>query len=92
VAVFLACFLVAGIAAYASVTVISILKKRMERDGETSLPAAESDAIRGRLEAAEALEVRVAELDERLDFAERLLAQHHEPERLPTGQTLDSQH
>jgi hypothetical protein len=31
----------------------------------------------------EALRARVAELEERLDFAERLLAQHREPASLP---------
>ena len=33
----------------------------------------------------EVLTVRVAELEERMDFAERLLAREREPERLPPG-------
>ena len=88
VVIFVGTLLVAGIAAYASMTVISVVKRRLE--GEPRFPGSELDGIRARLEATEALETRVAELEERLDFAERLLAQHHEPERLSSGRALET--
>jgi hypothetical protein len=43
----------------------------------------ELDQLRHRLEDVEVLQGRVMELEERVDFAERLLAQRREPERLP---------
>jgi len=54
------------------------IQKRLE--GATTDPsvAAEVELLRERVRAAESLERRVAELEERLDFAERLLAR-------PTG-------
>ena len=39
-------------------------------------------ALEARLEAQEQTQHRVAELEERVDFAERLLARQHEAERL----------
>jgi hypothetical protein len=55
--------------------------RRMERDGESRHlgDAAESAA------RFERLEQEVAELQDRVDFAERLLARHAEPERLDAG-------
>jgi hypothetical protein len=44
--------------------------------------AAESDALQAEVEE---LRYRVTDLEERLDFAERVLAQHREPERLGPG-------
>lgn len=46
----------------------------------------ELDQLRGRMADVETLQHRVMELEERLDFAERLLAQRHEPERLRRGE------
>lgn len=43
----------------------------------------ELEQMRGRLAELESVQHRVAELEERVDFAERLLAQRREPERLP---------
>ena len=40
-----------------------------------------------RMSDLEASRERLAELEERLDFAERLLAQQREPERLPDGRS-----
>ncbi len=37
------------------------------------------------LEELQQLRERVGELEERLDFTERVIAQHREPERLPGG-------
>ena len=90
VVIFIGALLVAGIAAYASMSVISVVRKRLE--GEPRFPGSALDGIRARLAATEALEIRVAELEERVDFAERLLAQHNEPERLPSGRAIDSPH
>ncbi|HJP55519.1 MAG TPA: hypothetical protein VJ847_00670 [Gemmatimonadales bacterium] len=58
--------------------------RRIERDGEgaRSLAAAETT---GRLSQ---LEQDVAELQDRLDFAERLLSRGAEPERLDAGREL----
>lgn len=91
IVVFMVSCVVAIVAGIAGVTMISVFKKRMEKAGEPRFAAAELDAIHARLETTEALEGRVAELEERLDFAERLLAEHREPERLPAGRTVDSQ-
>jgi hypothetical protein len=82
----------AGVAAYTVLTVISVFKRKALRSSGLDVPASELDAIRARLEASEALETRVAELEERVDFAERLLAQHNESERLPSGRAIDSPH
>jgi hypothetical protein len=43
----------------------------------------EVEHLRQQVAGLPTLEARVAELEERLDFAERLLAQSREPERLP---------
>jgi hypothetical protein len=44
----------------------------------------EMEALRSEMDDLRALPSRVAELEERLDFAERMLA-HRESERLPRG-------
>jgi hypothetical protein len=44
--------------------------------------AGEVEELRGRLGEVEELRGRLAELEERLDFAERLLGQTREPDRL----------
>lgn len=43
----------------------------------------EVDVLRSRLQQLEDGQARMAELEERLDFAERMLAQSREPDRLP---------
>jgi len=45
----------------------------------------EMDELRARLGDMEGLQLRVADLEERLDFAERMLAQRREPNRLAPG-------
>jgi hypothetical protein len=54
-------------------------------EGRGSNPALEQrvNELQQQLADAEGLQHRVAELEERLDFAERLLAQRDEPARLP---------
>ena len=56
-------------------------------EGRGSNPALEQrvNELQSQLADAEILHGRVAELEERLDFAERLLAQRDEPARLPDG-------
>jgi hypothetical protein len=54
------------------------------------LPDAPADVERvedleARMGELEQMQFRVAELEERLDFAERMLGQQREPERLPRG-------
>jgi Tfp pilus assembly protein PilO len=45
----------------------------------------ELDQLRARVADVDALNQRVAELEERVDFTERMLAQRATPERLPEG-------
>ncbi|NIN09936.1 MAG: hypothetical protein GTN62_00835 [Gemmatimonadales bacterium] len=45
--------------------------------------AAESEALRAEVDE---LRYRVSELEERLDFTERVLAQHKQPGQLPGGE------
>ena len=61
--------------------------RRIEGRAGGSDPAlrAEVEQLRGRLGEVEALQHRVMELEERVDFAERLLAQRREADRLPGG-------
>jgi hypothetical protein len=47
--------------------------------------AGEVEDLRGRLGEVEELRGQLAEVEERLDFAERLLAQAHEADKLPGG-------
>ena len=50
-----------------------------------SVEAADLSEIRARIAALEQSETRLHELEERLDFAERLLARQPEPDRLGRG-------
>jgi hypothetical protein len=51
-----------------------------------AVAAADLADIRGQLERLHEVTARVDELEERLDFAERLLAQQREHGRLPAGE------
>jgi hypothetical protein len=51
-----------------------------------ALPAADLADVRGQLEQLHEVTARVDELEERLDFAERLLAQQRVHGRLPAGE------
>ena len=60
------------------------LARRLEgKPGADPQLRAEVDELRARLQEMEVNQSRVAELEERLDFAERVLAQKAEPTRLP---------
>ena len=55
---------------------LTILARRMRQGTQSAAPSPEV------LAELEHLNARIAELEERLDFAERMLASHREPERL----------
>lgn len=63
--------------------------RRLEGRSAGADPAlrAEVEQLRARLNDVEALQHRVMELEERVDFAERLLSQRREPQRLEKGPT-----
>jgi hypothetical protein len=62
--------------------IIRALARRLEGSGAAAELQTEVDNLRGRLEQLEQGQVRFAELEERLDFTERMLAQSREPDRL----------
>lgn len=57
--------------------------KRMPAETTGEVAAERIAELEARVEELEQREFRMHELEERLDFAERLLAQAREPERLP---------
>ena len=61
---------------------VRALARRLEGRGASTELVADVEALQGRVDQLEAGQSRVAELEERLDFAERLLAQTREPGRL----------
>lgn len=63
--------------------------RRIEGRQSTPDPAlrAEVDQLQARLHELEQVQHRVMELEERVDFAERLLAQRREPDRIDRGQS-----
>jgi hypothetical protein len=78
-----------GVGTYAGVTVVSILKRRFGGPSEGPAPD-ELESIHARLASVETLEARISELEERVDFSERLIAsQQRDSERLPAAPRLD---
>lgn len=72
------------VAAYAAIVATrAIWVKPVEQGDKVSALAEEVESLRSRLNEVEAQQSHIAELEERLDFAERLLAQSREPDRLP---------
>jgi hypothetical protein len=61
---------------------IRAFARRLEGAGAAAELQGEVETLRGRLDQLEQGQTRVAELEERLDFAERMLAQTREPDRL----------
>lgn len=79
----------AGASVYAVIAFTRVLVHRLEHGkGGRATEELEADLadLRARLEEGDALRTRVAELEERLDFAERLLTQQREAERLGPGE------
>jgi hypothetical protein len=75
------------VAALAATTIIlwPIVRAFARRlEGKSGDPAlrAEVEQLHARLGEVDTLQARVGDLEERLDFAERLLAQNREPDRL----------
>ena len=76
----------AGALIYGAVALIGVGVKRLERSApDGAALAGELAELRERVAEGEGLRERVLELEERLDFAERLLAQRNEPARFPSG-------
>ena len=57
---------------------------RIEGKGSSAVLEQRVNELQQQLADTDILQSRVAELEERLDFAERLLSQRDEPARLPT--------
>jgi hypothetical protein len=72
-----------GVFGYAAVAGLNVLLRRGQR--KAGLSQQELELVHARLAATEGLEARVEELEQRVDFAERLIAQQNDPERLPSG-------
>ena len=61
---------------------VRALARRLESGGRNAQVQEELDALRERLQHLEQGQARMGELEERLEFTERLLAQNREPDRL----------
>jgi hypothetical protein len=85
--------IVVGILGACGLTALGVLRgpvgrawaRRIEQDGTGGASAEELDQLHARLEELEAGQSRIADLEERLDFAERLLTRQREPDQLPEG-------
>lgn len=81
--------IVVGILGVCGLTALGVLRgpvgralaRKIDRQGGGS--AEELDELHARLEQLEAGQSRIAELEERVDFAERLLTQSRDDQRLP---------
>lgn len=71
------------------VIMIPLFRRNYRKAGmvghETIGEGDELNTLRAEVEALRELPPRIAELEERLDFAERMLTQQREAERLPRG-------
>lgn len=74
----------AGTIIYAAIALTTAFTERL-RGKRAPIGTDDLDEIRARLEVTEALESRVMELEERVDFAERLLAQPRDQADLPAS-------
>jgi hypothetical protein len=77
-----------GVISYGGVRGINALVKHYTTKNDGALSGeveAELREIRARLEESEQAHQRIADLEERLDFAERMLAQQREQGKLPAG-------
>ena len=83
-AIFLFALAVLVVGAIVLWPVVRAFARRIESKGQSDQGSFEEiDHLRQRLSQLEDLPHRVAELEERAEFAERMLAQAREPERLP---------
>ncbi len=65
--------------------VFRAIARRIEGKAADAELRAELEELRNRVQELESSQLHVAELEERVDFAERLLSQQRAPERLPNG-------
>jgi hypothetical protein len=75
-------FAILGTALLIAWPLVRALARRLE-GGATKELLLELDGLRGRVQQLEEGQARLGELEERLDFAERMLAQSRETDRLP---------
>jgi hypothetical protein len=69
-----------------SLFLLAVRRKRaLARMPDAPAEVERVEDLEARIGELEQMQFRVAELEERLDFAERLLGQQREPERLPRG-------
>jgi len=61
---------------------VRAMARRLESGGGNAQLQGEVEILRDRLQQLEQSQARMGELEERLDFTERLLAQGREPDRL----------
>lgn len=61
----------------------AVARVNRKRDPAPSLTSGEVDALRYRMEDFELLQTRMAELEERLEFSERMLARLSDERQLP---------
>lgn len=75
-----------GVLGYAGVTAVGVMRRRALRGHESEgLNPDEVEMLRANLAETDHLRARVAELEERLDFAERLLGQGTQQHHLGEG-------
>lgn len=77
----------AGAGVYAVIALVGVVTRRLEgrrTEGDESLRH-ELEDLQARVAGGEELQQRVAELEERLDFAERMLAQRPDVARIPAS-------
>ena len=76
-------FATIGVAVYTAIRFVNVRIRRMEMREPGAELLAELDELRSRVHELEADRTRMSELEERVDFAERILAKA--PEQLPAG-------
>jgi cytochrome c-type biogenesis protein CcmH/NrfG len=74
------------VGAWSAIRIVRILARRLEGDrGRGAAAENELAALRERVEELESQQARLLELEERVDFAERLLAWQRDGAALPGG-------
>ena len=71
-----------GLGGYTAIRVVNVLLRRLEGKGGSAGFDGELDDLRARVEHLEAERARMLELEERLDFAERVIAGEGQGRRL----------
>ncbi|HXG43589.1 MAG TPA: hypothetical protein VNJ71_02410 [Gemmatimonadales bacterium] len=72
----------AGAVAYLLISLAAVLARRLQGRPGSAAPEAEVAELRARLEEQDQFRLRLLELEERVDFVERLLAQQRDAQRL----------